>query len=52
MDRPKFNRKEFERRERDILDKHRMPVDVHADIQELLQSQSQPQTQDQTIAGG
>lgn len=34
----KFNLKEFERRERDILDRHRMPLDAQTDIQELMQS--------------
>ena len=31
----KFTKKEFIRRERDILDKYRVPQDVQRDLQEL-----------------
>ena len=47
-DKPKFNLKEFERRERDILNRHRMPLDVKTDIQELTQVQDLPRAMPDT----
>lgn len=35
-------RREFLRRERDILDRHRMERDIQTDYQELLAQQSRP----------
>ena len=44
----KFTKKEFIRRERDILDKYRIPQDVERDMQEL-QTLGVPETPEQPV---